>query len=79
MRLANHPCRTLEGHMQAVAEGRARRTRGDVHRITLGIARGVAHVHDCGIVHRDLKRASRESNVGGGTREILFTCFFCYL
>jgi serine/threonine protein kinase len=39
----------------------------------------VAHVHDCGIVHRDLKRASRESNVGGGTREILFTCFFCYL
>ena len=56
MRLANHPHRTLEGYMQAVADGREQRTRGDVYRIALGIARGLAHVHDCGVVHHDLKR-----------------------
>eukprot|EP00730_Choanoeca_flexa_P017754 TRINITY_DN8581_c0_g1_i1.p1 TRINITY_DN8581_c0_g1~~TRINITY_DN8581_c0_g1_i1.p1 ORF type:complete len:381 (+),score=58.28 TRINITY_DN8581_c0_g1_i1:193-1335(+) len=55
--LATHPCRTLDGLLLASSQQHSdvEYTRGNRYEIILGIAKGIAHVHDRNVVHRDIK------------------------
>ncbi len=63
MELANHPCQTMELLMDAIASNQIQWRRGDAYNVALGVAAGLAHIHDKRGVHRDLKREQRR---GGG-------------
>lgn len=52
---ANHPLHTLDALLRLLADGSQTWTKQDAFDVSIGMARGLEHVHACKIVHNDLK------------------------